>query len=103
MDAVNERECAALLARFDELDATGSGRLDSDNIAIIAARLSGAKAHVVAVGSLVAVAKLGSSHFGARARVIDPNWNGIVKVVLEGDTEPKSYKKSDLRLLQDES
>jgi len=55
------------------------------------------------VGSLVAVAKLGSSHFGARARVIDPNWNGIVKVVLEGDTEPKSYKKSDLRLLQDES
>mmetsp|Transcript_54219 Transcript_54219/g.123557 ORF Transcript_54219/g.123557 Transcript_54219/m.123557 type:complete len:184 (-) Transcript_54219:596-1147(-) len=32
MDCVSERECAALLDRFDKLDADGSGRLDSEDL-----------------------------------------------------------------------
>jgi hypothetical protein len=99
MDAVNDRECAALMARFDELDTTGSGRLDSDNIAIIAARLGGTQARVIAAGVVVTVIKPGSSKFGARGTVLDPKWNGLVKVLLDGTTEPKSYKKGDLAVI----
>ena len=99
MNAVNERECDALIARFDELDNNGSGILDLEDIKSIAARRSGKAAALIKVGSLVKIRKSGSSKFGAEARVIEKDWNGLVRVILVGDTEVKSYKKIDLDLL----
>ena len=43
MDCASERDCAALLARFDELDTDGSGRLDHDDLEEIAKACAAAK------------------------------------------------------------
>ena len=39
------------------------------------------------VNDIAVIVKPGSSKFGERVTVIDPNWNGMVKVVHGGDTK----------------
>ena len=99
MDAVNERECAALMDRFDELDHDRTGRLTHHDLVVIAQRLRGERVHAMVEGSTVRVVKAGSSKYGALGKVTDPNWNGLVKVVLDGHPSTKSYLKVDLELV----
>jgi hypothetical protein len=49
-------------------------------------------------GDYVKIVKEGSSLFGSKARVVDPNWNGMVKVTLIGETAFKTYKPNQLEL-----
>ena len=49
-------------------------------------------------GDIVKVVKEGSSVFGRKAKVVNSDWNGLVKVTLVGETAFKSYKRSQLEL-----
>jgi hypothetical protein len=53
------------------------------------------------MGTTVQVIKEGSSKFGTRAKVVNPDWNGMVKVVLAGDPQSshRSYKPADLEIV----
>jgi len=49
-------------------------------------------------GDIVKVVKEGSSVFGRKAKVVNSDWNGLVKVTLVGETAFKTYKRSQLEL-----
>jgi hypothetical protein len=49
-------------------------------------------------GDLVKVIKEGSSLFGRKAKVVNSDWNGLVKVTLIGESAFKTYKRNQLEL-----
>ena len=54
--------------------------------------------HPLKEGDFVKVTKSGSSYFGRKAKVVDPHWNGLVKVTLIGDSVFKSYKRDEVEV-----
>ena len=53
------------------------------------------------VNDVAIIVKQGSSKFGHKVVVTDPNWNGMVKVYFQEDQEAPSTQKGDQRQQND--